>query len=616
MTASAPTRLAFEAPRDLSIGTVRVENAGGTLYEWTATTENRTFTAESVEPGFYTAEISPAGVPSQSVVFEVKAGQANDILIPDFGALAVTGGGITFLDIADHKAALEALYGKVAMAAVQPPAAVEKAFAAAAPGARRAPSPAPAPAPAPVHKRISIGLSQEQGEPEAWQAFSGQARVELAGGKLDLIVDPLPSWKPASGERVRLSVAIERVRIERLLLPMYRGGVNIRFTPSPLSAKDINLQVLPADPRIRGLARVLVAGTQEDAVAVRDHLLDTSSPDVLMAKGAGDPWAAILSALLLIRFPGVLPELTEPMVALLAAAAPWAQDSHVIAARQRLYVRGTDEDSREVARAALEMLDAAQAQGAPYFAYSNQLFGELVAALHGFCSANAPELLDHVATINARRLRDGPLQSSAGVSFSWLRRDQAKLAEGIITPNCTPSGELSTDRTAILFNGRITGGQISFGGGETSAPKGESGEAHAPGMISFADAQPDCPAAHRPPGPANDPNDGRFGGLAQAGGFTLAAHFTELKGGRWVTIDLVVSAENEALVRPGDVAWFCLHPTFQPQWVKVVFCGSHATLSTQAWGGFTVGVWLPTQGVELENDLSKIPGAPRVIREL
>jgi len=35
-----------------------------------------------------------------------------------------------------------------------------------------------------------------------------------------------------------------------------------------------------------------------------------------------------------------------------------------------------------------------------------------------------------------------------------------------------------------------------------------------------------------------------------------------------------------------------------------------------AWGGFTVGAWLPWRGIELELDLALLEGAPQVVREL
>jgi len=44
------------------------------------------------------------------------------------------------------------------------------------------------------------------------------------------------------------------------------------------------------------------------------------------------------------------------------------------------------------------------------------------------------------------------------------------------------------------------------------------------------------------------------------------------------------------------------------------FNDGHAELKVTAWGGFTVGLWLPIQQVELELDLAEVPGAPQNIR--
>jgi hypothetical protein len=38
-------------------------------------------------------------------------------------------------------------------------------------------------------------------------------------------------------------------------------------------------------------------------------------------------------------------------------------------------------------------------------------------------------------------------------------------------------------------------------------------------------------------------------------------------------------------------------------------------LRLRAFGGFTVGVWIPSQQVQLELDLAELSDAPRVIKE-
>ena len=46
------------------------------------------------------------------------------------------------------------------------------------------------------------------------------------------------------------------------------------------------------------------------------------------------------------------------------------------------------------------------------------------------------------------------------------------------------------------------------------------------------------------------------------------------------------------------------------------FVGNTARFSILAYGGFTVGAWIPSRQLQLELDLSEPPGAPQVIREL
>ncbi|WP_352564245.1 pYEATS domain-containing protein [Mesorhizobium australicum] len=68
---------------------------------------------------------------------------------------------------------------------------------------------------------------------------------------------------------------------------------------------------------------------------------------------------------------------------------------------------------------------------------------------------------------------------------------------------------------------------------------------------------------------------------------------------------LTVEADSAVNVSLGDFAWFVMHPTFSPRIMKVAFRENRARLRIQAWGGFTVGVWIPTSDVELECDLRR-----------
>ncbi|MFM7404919.1 MAG: pYEATS domain-containing protein, partial [Erythrobacter sp.] len=135
-----------------------------------------------------------------------------------------------------------------------------------------------------------------------------------------------------------------------------------------------------------------------------------------------------------------------------------------------------------------------------------------------------------------------------------------------------------------------------------------------PAKSSKESRTPDsCPALTRKPQFPDDPNRGRFGRKDCVGGFNLSARFPE-KSSRFVSVQLSVTAASSADLAAGDSVWFCLHPTFNPEWVRVFFRGRTASLTVRAWGGFTVGAWLPSQRIELEYNLATDQGAPHIIR--
>ena len=113
----------------------------------------------------------------------------------------------------------------------------------------------------------------------------------------------------------------------------------------------------------------------------------------------------------------------------------------------------------------------------------------------------------------------------------------------------------------------------------------------------------------------DDPHKGRFGGEAERDGFKLSASFRNVAK-NFVEIILTVEAPPDAKFQQADCVEFYLHDTFDPDVVPAVFEGGVAELSLIAYGGFTVGAWIGCSGVELELDLSKVRGAPRIIREL
>lgn len=623
------TSLYFEAPNDLSVGRVQIQGNGQTIAEWVATPDNRMFQQDDLKPGFYSAEIGPAGVSPQSVVFEIHEGRANNVVLPPFSALSSSGSNTSFYDTDSQKTVAEAPYLANADAGENLDQAAHR-TATYSRFARESISDFRQSQAVPISKerrRITIGLSEEKSGRETFDKFCGQPRIELFSGRVEIEIPADPKRDHWAGHRVRLSAAIEKVRIERCLLPLYRGGTRITVTAPPFAPSDLEFGIVPIDPRLRALVRALDAGTSAEVTAVRDDVLDKDDPDSLLSPHA-DPWAAILVGLLAIRFPEIFQPIDRAWADLLVERAGWAFDTHVIRASQALNAgRGTSsEGQNEAVAEAVAFLARAQVAGSPYYRFTNQLFAEMASGIVEYLRTNRP-FVDPVCVkrfeqIYGRWRRELPLQRGAGSMFTWLARDQAALkAHKILTPNRSSSGRLRPRDTLVIFEGQVSAGQVAFIGGTPGAlqhllsegPLASEVPGHPEDALAW-DELSRMPALGRAPGPPTDPNRGRFGGAASRGGFHLTADFASTKRRDRVTINLTVEAERLEQTALADVAWFILHPTFSPAVLKATFRAGRARMSIEAWGGFTVGVWLPKAGVELELDLAKIEGAPRIIR--
>ena len=622
------TSLNFEGPADLSVGEIRISGSKGVESTWMATPNQRGFKSDKIASGYYVAEISPAGSQSQSVVFEVKHGVANTIVMPDFSALVANGSGVNFLDIADRHDAVKSIYNFSADATADiaprtvsssPGPALDSAF-----------GPETLSRPLQSEERIieipqadrliSVGLAIEQSASrESWRQFDGSCSAQVIGGRVAIEIAAPQDWTPDSRRRVRMSVAIQGVRVERLLLPLYRGGTTVGITTSLLSPNDVTLEVLPVDANIRAIWRALEAGTIDHAAAVRDHVLTIKGDQPVNVGQAADPWEKMLAGLLFLRFPEVFPKLDPAWAERLCQDYPWAADVYIIRARQLSNDAGaTPQEVLKSAERSVGLLVKAQSRGSPYFNQSNQFFNELVGSLARY-DALSSEVHDRIEAARLRWQRESALQRSAGVSFSWLSRDPALLKEkGILAPKRNPTGRLIGRDTTVVFKGRFSGGTIVFESQQSTSKnepnmiKSKTGKAAGEADSSLP---LDCPALRRPAGPADDPNKGRFRGKADRGSFHLSAQFGK-SNGKVVSITLQVDADESVTPDIGEGVWLCLHPTFNPEWVKVLFRSRSATLVLRAWGGFTVGAWIPSRKVELECDLSELSNAPQIIREL
>lgn len=610
------TRLMFEAPRDLSIGRVRISGVDGLVKDWLATPDQRRQILDEVKPGFYTAEISPIGMRPQSVVFQVGPGAENQVSVPAFSWLQANAGNVTFLDIDDRVRAIEGLFPSPPdKTKHKPPHRAAKSRETTPSSSWSSPLPRVrsdflSSAPSGGDRRLSVGLSIEGEEKsQPFTPFAGGALLDLADGRLQLTVGA-GLVEPTEPRRVRLSVAIERNRTQFLYLPIYRGGVVVTLKPSPLSPLDVDVEVTPRNPSKRALVRILLGGTAEDAAAVCSVPTHLPAIETAMVQ---DPFEALLLALLSARFPGTLPPPSERLAKRLTEAAPWSQDAYILAARQKLYGADPGADRAAAAIEALDLLRRARRLRRPYFAYANRIFAELMEALVGYFDDHGPSHTRRAASkLHRQWRREQTLHANAGTSFSWLKRDAEALQAGFLAPDRTVSGRLASRFNNVIFSGRLTAGRVQM---ERLAPglPSDASETSDGAQVNYVEGPADAPAMGRPPGPEDDPNLGRFGGRAVSGGYRLEAHFNADPDPDWVAIYLSVINDTSSSA-PGSVAWFCLHPTFEPQWVRVMLVNGRADLDVDSWGGFTVGVWLPHVGVELELDLAGHPDAPEIVR--
>jgi len=456
-------------------------------------------------------------------------------------------------------------------------------------------------------------LSKERSGRETFQVFPGEPRMEVFAGRVEIEIPDVAASNKWYGQRIRLSIAIQQVRIERCLLPQYAGGTRIMVTAPAFSPADLEVNVTPVDANLRALVRALDAGTFAEVTAVRDTIVRRLN----LGKTVNvelDPWTNILFGLLSIRFPQVFSKLDPEWAEQLSLQARWAFDAHVIRASQ-LITAAQDQDRQKQAEAIVEAIShfaKAQMAGSPYFLYTNHLFAELATGIKEYLTESSvliePQVQRQFDRVYRRWIRELPLQRGSGVTFTWLARDLRVLHEyQELLPNRNPSGRLPKNRTSVLFEGEVGAGQITLLRGGTGV------SSRAPIDVAFHHVPVKSAEKMRLGELDDDPNKYRFGGLASSDGFSLAAAFEPARSRNWVTITLSVQAPPEAAVGIGDFVWFNLHPTFSPSKIKVSFRGSRAQLRIQAWGGFTVGVWIPKGDIKLECDLREVDGAPKII---
>lgn len=171
----------------------------------------------------------------------------------------------------------------------------------------------------------------------------------------------------------------------------------------------------------------------------------------------------------------------------------------------------------------------------------------------------------------------------------------AKFAGALLTPNALLKEKLQTASREL----ESVFAQVSATGEVLRSSSGSN----------------DPPALSLPVLQFDDPQKGRFGGAAEADGFSLSASFSDTGDPNWVGIHLAVAAKPGLVLADDAIAEFFLHDTFRPSRVSATFANGTAALSLRAFGGFTVGAWIPSHQVQLELDLAELSSAPRAIKE-
>jgi hypothetical protein len=600
--------LTLTAPPDLSVGRVRLVQGAKQVGDWVASPTEMQHRFESLDTGLYQAVAEPLGQPSRSFIF-VLSERDSQVEMPTLHAMSSP-------DFA--LANFQAVVGPLVQSAVG--TAVGSVVERVASGLRQVVNPA-------VEALLEVVLHRPDG----------------ALGK--------------DSFAVVLTCAVGGARDISLRLPLFSGGVRIACAASALGTADLSYRVIPVDRNRRAITQALFAGSSMEAAPVIKTLSNGSEAVLGVDDWQDDPWTAVAVALLHLRFPNLAPDELSVDPALLSERFPWLADVHVLEAFKRLRQAARLEPSGPERKAALvgvlQCLVRGRDAGPPYFAYSEQLASEMLAAL-----ASDGTLAEGIGSQLTRQRRRPGAPRNAGAVYAWLGTDApsktgaidprsatvivsarvhqdritldtkdplsvsaslahiaAPLVAAMAAPFRTARATTEPIRDKVLWGEALQGLRDLAAVGATALRGAVSKRGDVPARPDEGDMLSGPPALGRSVTDADDPHKGRFGGEASRSGFTLSARFAGGEEANPVEITLAVLCEKD-LESYDDVVEFFLHPTFRPSRLRVAFRGQRAVVQIVSRGGFTVGTWLPKRHVELELDLARLPDAPRIVREL
>lgn len=435
----------------------------------------------------------------------------------------------------------------------------------------------------PERRDFSLALSVRHArDPDRiWRPSQLSTTVsDQPSGGIAIVFRKPPDWRMRP--IWRLTAAVRGDPRWRMRIPLFNGGLQVALTPTVTpNGPDLGVSIAP---RNAGRA-ALLSNLESMFLGSATEVIRSSLPAFRDSSGSGDdliaplvevgedPWTITAAALLLARTEELIPMAASTRS--FAKKWTWLPDLSVLLAWIAARDEQLDREKRE--QACLTLLK--NVLGRPYFAATQILGQDLLTglALGGspFIRSGAAAELDRWGRLSSRQIPTG----------AYLAAEDGRLAKGV---------ELSRRNYDTFATGFVENAQIAL----------------EPVKQQRRRSDKKVPALSRPIMQSNDPWKGRFGHQAQRDGFELAARFSRGPG-QWVELEIIVSGP----AKDREVVELFLHDSFHPDRLKLKFSNGSASYATLAWGGFTVGAWLPTREIELELDLATMPDAPSIIRE-
>jgi hypothetical protein len=561
--------LTLTAPPDLSVGRIRLTSSEHEIGGWIASPTEMQHRFETLEAGVYQAVAEPLGQQSRSFFFLLNE-EDKQVDMPTLQAMSSPSFAVSNL---------QAVAGTILRSVMESAAAsvqdvVQPALRAIVESSKARP--------------IALGLSSyldfESGSTHPY--VSGPTpEITVSDGAVELVLNRPENGLTPGAFKLVLTCAVGGGRNLLGRVPLFKGGVRITLSASPLGAADLTCRVQPVNRNRRAITQALFAGSSTEAAPVFKTIPGGREELIGREDWREDPWTSVAACLLCFRFPDLAPDGLPIDLLALATCYPALPDAHVLLARERLrQVAKTAATARERSDAlndALTHMQQSGDAGPPYFAYTAQLAQEALLALatDGELKARATAQLarlsryalaprnagaSHVWWSADIPARSGTLDTrSATVAFSgWVNQDGialnaqrtpslstalAQVASPVLAAaarfvprlqSIAPDSLNESWGDALAGLSDLRASALSLLGGETS------NRPEAPASPPVAQTTIDPPALKLPVAEADDPHKGRFGGNDSVGGFTLAAGFADGEDAKLVRISLSVSGER------------------------------------------------------------------------